>query len=73
MTFAELTIGSYYYDSPGYHLKMKIGADSYQLPNHIDRLVMVEPRPSRPVREAVSPKLAWPPTIKLQRTHWSED
>lgn len=73
MTFAELEIGSHYYDSPGYHLKMKIGADSYQLVNHVDKLVMVEPNRHRPIREVIDPKLAWPPTIKLGKVHWSED
>lgn len=73
MTFAELEIGSHYYDSPGYHLKMKIGADSYKLVNHVDQLVMVEPRPTRSIREVINPKKAWPPTIKLSKVHWSED
>lgn len=72
MTFAELEIGSHYYDSPGYLQKQKIGAASYMLVDHVDQPVMIEPNRDRLVREVMR-RLAWPPTKKSEKVYWSED
>ena len=72
MTFAELEIGAYYFDSPGYLQKQKIGAASFMLVDHVDKQVLTEPNQDRPVRE-VQFRPAWPPTKKTERVYWSED
>jgi hypothetical protein len=72
MTFAELPLGTCYVNSPGYLVKQKIGAQTYLLIDHIDRLIMKEVNVHREVRE-VQCQPAWPPTIKQIQLHWSED
>jgi hypothetical protein len=72
MTFTDLSVGDYYYDSPGYHLKCKTGAASYILANHIRRLQQVEYNPHRNVRETTDREHRWT-AKKSEQVHWSED